>query len=45
MKLNHINLTSVDVQADRAMFETYFGLHCSVMRGKSPAAHKVAEPG
>ena len=37
MKLNHVNLTSVDVQADRAMFETYFGLHCSVMRGKALA--------
>ncbi|XYD11868.1 VOC family protein (plasmid) [Methylobacterium sp. NMS12] len=37
MKLNHINLTSVDVPADRAMFETYFGLHCSVMRGTALA--------
>ena len=37
MKLNHINLTSVDVPADRAMFETYFGLRCSVMRGKALA--------
>ena len=37
MKLNHINLTSVDVAADRAMFETYFGLHCSIMRGKALA--------
>ncbi len=33
MKLNHINLTSVDVAGDRAMFETYFGLHCLAMRG------------
>jgi catechol 2,3-dioxygenase-like lactoylglutathione lyase family enzyme len=37
MKLNHINLTSIDVPADRAMFETYFGLHCSTMRGKTLA--------
>jgi catechol 2,3-dioxygenase-like lactoylglutathione lyase family enzyme len=37
MKLNHVNLTSVDVPADRAMFETYFGLHCSTMRGKTLA--------
>ncbi len=37
MKLNHINLTSVDVPADRAMFETYFGLHCLTMRGKALA--------
>ena len=37
MKLNHINLTSLDVPADRAMFETYFGLQCSVMRGKALA--------
>ena len=37
MKLNHINLTSVDVPADRAMFETYFGLRCSIMRGKALA--------
>jgi catechol 2,3-dioxygenase-like lactoylglutathione lyase family enzyme len=34
MKLNHINLTSVDVPGDRAMFETYFGLRCSVEKGK-----------
>ncbi len=37
MKLNHINLTSLDVPADRAMFETYFGLRCSTMRGKALA--------
>ena len=37
MKLNHINLTSVDVAADRSMFETYFGLHCLTMRGKTLA--------
>ena len=37
MKLNHLNLTSIDVRADRAMFETYFGLRCSVMRGKALA--------
>lgn len=37
MKLNQINLTSVDVVGDRAMFETYFGLHCAVMRGKALA--------
>ncbi len=28
MKLNHVNLTTTDITADRAMFETYFGLHC-----------------
>jgi catechol 2,3-dioxygenase-like lactoylglutathione lyase family enzyme len=37
MKLNHVNLTSVDIAADRAMFETYFGLKCSIMRGKALA--------
>ncbi|WP_158807255.1 VOC family protein [Beijerinckia sp. L45] len=37
MKLNHINLTSVDVRGDRAMFETYFGLRCSVEKGKALA--------
>ena len=37
MKLNHINLTSVDVPADRAMFESYFSLRCSTMRGKTLA--------
>lgn len=35
MKLNHVNLTSIDVPADRAMFETYFGLRCLVERGKA----------
>lgn len=40
MKLNHINLTSVDVAGDRAMFETYFGLHCLVMRGQGLAVLK-----
>ena len=37
MKLNHINLTSVDVPGDRAMFETYFGLSCLAMRGQGLA--------
>lgn len=37
MKLNHINLTSIDVPADVAMFETYFGLGTSVTRGKTLA--------
>lgn len=37
MKLNHINLTSIAVPADRAMFETYFGLHCEAMRGTTLA--------
>ncbi|MCJ2138635.1 VOC family protein [Methylobacterium sp. E-066] len=37
MKLNHINLTSIDVPADVAMFETYFGLRTTVMRGKTLA--------
>jgi catechol 2,3-dioxygenase-like lactoylglutathione lyase family enzyme len=37
MKLNHINLTSTDVPADCAMFEIYFGLQCSTMRGKTLA--------
>jgi catechol 2,3-dioxygenase-like lactoylglutathione lyase family enzyme len=33
MKLNHINLT--DIEADRAMFERYFGMRCLVARGKA----------
>ncbi|MEH3066164.1 MAG: hypothetical protein PGN33_26735 [Methylobacterium radiotolerans] len=37
MKLNHINLTSIDVAGDVAMFETYFGLRPLVMRGKALA--------
>lgn len=37
MKLNHINLTSIDVPADATMFETYFGLRIAVMRGKALA--------
>jgi catechol 2,3-dioxygenase-like lactoylglutathione lyase family enzyme len=37
MKLNHINLTTTDIAADRAMFETYFGLHCIVSRGSGLA--------
>lgn len=37
MKLNHINLTSIDVPADVAMFETYFGLRTSVARGNALA--------
>ena len=43
MKLNHINLTSVDVPADRAMFETYFGLECVVSRGKALAVMRDGE--
>jgi catechol 2,3-dioxygenase-like lactoylglutathione lyase family enzyme len=35
MKLNHVNLTSLDIQADRAMFERYFGLRCLAARGKA----------
>lgn len=35
MKLNHVNLTSLDIQADRAMFERYFGLRCLDVRGKA----------
>ena len=34
MKLNHVNLPSLDIQADRAMFERYFGLRCLAARGK-----------
>lgn len=37
MKLNHINLTTTDLPADRAMFETYFGLHCVFKRGDAIA--------
>ncbi|GBQ63677.1 hypothetical protein AA103196_0661 [Ameyamaea chiangmaiensis NBRC 103196] len=33
MKLNHINLYSRDTDADRAMFEQYFGLRTLVVRG------------
>lgn len=39
MKLNHVNLTSFDVLADVAMFETYFDLRC-LTRGKSLAILK-----
>ncbi len=37
MKLNHVNLTSIDIPADRAMFEHYFGLRCLVSRGNGLA--------
>ena len=37
MKLNHINLTSVDVPADCVMFETYFGLRRLTLNGKALA--------
>jgi len=37
MKLNHINLCSHDTEADRAMFEQYFGLHTLVVRGTKMA--------
>lgn len=37
MKLNHINLYSRDTEADRAMFESYFGLRTLVVRGKKMA--------
>ncbi|RVU16145.1 VOC family protein [Methylobacterium oryzihabitans] len=37
MKLNHINLYSRDTEADRAMFERYFGLHTLVARGTTMA--------
>lgn len=37
MKLNHINLTSIDIPADVSMFETYFGLRTLVVRGKTIA--------
>lgn len=33
MKLNHINLYSHDTEADRVMFEQYFGLRTLVVRG------------
>jgi catechol 2,3-dioxygenase-like lactoylglutathione lyase family enzyme len=33
MKLNHFTLPSIDIPADRAMFERYFGLRCLVTRG------------
>ncbi|MCQ8277693.1 VOC family protein [Acetobacteraceae bacterium KSS8] len=37
MKLNHINLYSHDIEADRAMFERYFGLRTLVVRGSKMA--------
>ncbi|GBQ93996.1 VOC family protein [Asaia krungthepensis] len=37
MKLNHINLYSHDTEADRAMFERYFGLQTLVVRGSTMA--------
>lgn len=37
MKLNHINLYSQDLEADRAMFERYFGLRTLVLRDKKMA--------
>ena len=37
MKLNHVNLYSVDVPADRALFETYFGLRCIHAQGDTLA--------
>ncbi|WP_072573870.1 VOC family protein [Granulibacter bethesdensis] len=37
MKLNHINLYSHDTEADRAMFERYFGLRTLVVRGNKMA--------
>jgi len=37
MKLNHLNLYSNDVEADRAMFEQYFGLRTLVVRGTKMA--------
>lgn len=37
MKLNHINLTSIDIPADVSMFEAYFGLRTLVMRGTAIA--------
>lgn len=37
MKLNHINLYSRDTDADRAMFERYFGLRTLVVRGSKMA--------
>jgi len=32
VKLNHVNLYSHDISADRAMFERYFGLRTLVVR-------------
>ncbi|APH58158.1 putative cytosolic protein [Granulibacter bethesdensis] len=37
MKLNHINLYSHDTEADRVMFERYFGLRTLVVRGNKMA--------
>jgi len=37
MKLNHINLYSHDTEADRSMFERYFGLRSLVVRGSKMA--------
>ncbi|WP_343526567.1 VOC family protein [Sphingomonas sp.] len=37
MKLDHINLYSHDTEADRVMFERYFGLRTLVVRGRMMA--------
>lgn len=37
MRMNHIQLAVSDVEANRAFFETYFGLRCVADRGKTLA--------
>jgi catechol 2,3-dioxygenase-like lactoylglutathione lyase family enzyme len=38
MALNHVNLVVPDVPRTRAFFETYFGFHCVVERGRDALA-------
>jgi catechol 2,3-dioxygenase-like lactoylglutathione lyase family enzyme len=45
MRLNHVNLTVPDVSRSREFFETYFGLHCVVQRGRDALAVLVDESG
>ena len=37
MRFNHLTLSVTDVPANRAFFETYFGLRCVVDRGEALA--------
>ena len=45
MSLNHINLTVPDVSRSRAFFETYFGFHCVVERGRDTLVVLIDDSG
>lgn len=45
MRLNHLNLTVVDVAKSRDFFETYFGLRCVVNRGRDALTVMVDDTG